>query len=243
MLITSCRGAALALILALSAGLLAQQADQQKQADQQQVQKRQQTQKPAGAEKQAPEKQAPEKQAPEKQAPEKVVRSKREWRELLTPAQFRVLRLKDTEPAFRNKYDKHFEPGTYACAGCDQELFTSTTKFNSGCGWPAFYAAKAGDRVILQPDYSHGMIRTEVLCAQCESHLGHVFQDAPLTPTGTRYCINSLALKFIPATQKKDAEEKRDKEDKANSDKASRPAEGQRRSAARRSGPRGASKP
>jgi peptide-methionine (R)-S-oxide reductase len=130
---------------------------------------------------------------------EKVVRTIEEWRRLLTPSQFRVLRLKATEPPFRNKYDRQFEPGVYACAGCDQELFSSETKFDSGCGWPAFYAAKAGDRVILTPDYSHGTVRTEVLCARCESHLGHLFPDAPQTPTGERFCINSTALKFIPA--------------------------------------------
>lgn len=130
---------------------------------------------------------------------QKVVRTVEEWRAMLTKQQFRVLRQKGTEPAFRNKYDRHFEPGTYACAGCDWELFRSETKFNSGCGWPAFYAAKAGDRVRLTPDYSHGMVRMEVLCARCDSHLGHVFRDAPQTPTGNRFCINSAALKFIPA--------------------------------------------
>lgn len=139
---------------------------------------------------------------------EKVIRTEKEWRKLLTREQYRVLRQKGTERPFRNKYDKHFEPGTYACAACGLELFTSDTKFNSGCGWPAFYASRAGDRVILQPDYSHGMIRTEVICARCESHLGHVFRDAPQTPTGNRFCINSVSLKFIPAgAEKEDTEE------------------------------------
>ena len=104
-----------------------------------------------------------------------------------------------TERPFVNEYDKHFPPGTYACAGCGQELFSSEAKFNSGCGWPAFYAAKAGDRVELTPEYGHGMVRTEVTCARCGSHLGHIFDDAPQTPTGQRYCINSVSLKFIPA--------------------------------------------
>jgi peptide-methionine (R)-S-oxide reductase len=130
---------------------------------------------------------------------EKMDLTDEEWKERLTPEQYRVLREKGTERPFVNKYDEHFEPGVYACAACGQELFSSQTKFNSGCGWPAFYAAKAGDRVILSPDLSHGMVRTEVTCARCDSHLGHVFEDAPQTPSGQRYCINSVALKFIPA--------------------------------------------
>ena len=138
--------------------------------------------------------------------PEKIVRSDQEWRQLLTPAQYYVLRQQGTERPFVNEFDHHFEPGTYACAGCDQELFTSETKFNSGCGWPAFYAAKAGDRVAFRPDRSHGMIRTEVLCARCDSHLGHIFDDAPQTPTGQRYCINSVAMKFIPADKSKEVQ-------------------------------------
>ncbi len=136
--------------------------------------------------------------------PDKVVRSEAEWKQLLRPEQYRVLREKGTERPFVNEFDEHFEAGVYACAACGQELFSSETKFNSGCGWPAFYAAKAGDRVKLDPDLSHGMVRTEVTCACCGSHLGHIFDDAPQTPTGQRYCINSVSLKFIPAGSRKE---------------------------------------
>ena len=138
--------------------------------------------------------------------PDKVVRSEAEWKQLLTPEQYRVLREKGTERPFVNEFDEHFEAGVYACAACGQELFSSETKFNSGCGWPAFYAAKAGDRVKLDPDLSHGMVRTEVTCARCGSHLGHIFDDAPQTPTGQRYCINSVSLKFIPADNRKETQ-------------------------------------
>lgn len=131
---------------------------------------------------------------------EKFVRTDAEWKEHLTPEQYYVLRQKGTERPYSNEFDGHFEAGVYCCAACGQELFPSETKFPSGCGWPAFYAAKAGDRVRLLPDGSHGMMRTEVLCARCDSHLGHIFDDAPQTPTGQRYCINSVALTFT-ATQ------------------------------------------
>jgi peptide-methionine (R)-S-oxide reductase len=138
----------------------------------------------------------------------KVEKTEQEWKKLLTREQYRVLRMKGTERPFTNKYDRHFEPGKYVCAACGQELFTSDTKFNSGCGWPAFYAAKAGDRVKLSPDLTMGTVRTEVTCARCDSHLGHVFDDAPQTPTGQRFCINSVSLKFIPAESKEDADAK-----------------------------------
>jgi len=135
---------------------------------------------------------------------EKVTLTEAEWRKRLTPEQFRVLRKKGTERPFVNKFDEHFEAGTYSCAACGQELFESDTKFNSGCGWPAFYASKAGDRVNYVKDFSHGMLRVEVTCAKCDSHLGHVFNDAPQTPTGNRYCINSVSLKFEPKKPQKD---------------------------------------
>jgi peptide-methionine (R)-S-oxide reductase len=130
---------------------------------------------------------------------QQMSRSDAEWREILTPEQYHVLREKGTERPYTNEYDHHFEEGVYACAACGQELFGSDTKFNSGCGWPAFYAAQAGDRVTLTSDRSHGMVRTEVTCTRCGSHLGHIFDDAPQTPTGQRYCINSVSLKFIPS--------------------------------------------
>ena len=129
---------------------------------------------------------------------DKVDRTDDEWRELLSSEQYHVLREKGTERPFTNAFDEHFEPGVYSCAGCGQELFESETKFHSGCGWPAFYAATAEDRVNLTRDTSLGMIRTEVTCARCDSHLGHIFDDAPQTPTGQRYCINSVSLTFTP---------------------------------------------
>ena len=130
--------------------------------------------------------------------PGKVVHTEEEWKKLLTPEQYYVLRQKGTERAFTGQYTDTEEPGTYYCAACGQELFHAKHKFHSGCGWPSFYTAAAGDRVKLNRDSSHGMIRTEVLCSRCDSHLGHVFDDAPDQPTGQRYCINSVSLKFVP---------------------------------------------
>jgi peptide-methionine (R)-S-oxide reductase len=124
-----------------------------------------------------------------------VERSDDEWRERLTPEQYRVLREKGTEHAFTGRYWNHHVDGTYTCAACGQELFDSGTKFDSGCGWPSFYDALDQGRVRFVRDTSHGMNRTEVLCSNCGGHLGHVFDDGP-RPTGQRYCINSASLDF-----------------------------------------------
>ena len=117
------------------------------------------------------------------------------WRDKLTPQEFHVTREKGTEPAFSGEYWDCKEEGVYHCRCCDEPLFLSETKYDSGCGWPSFFKPLDGDNILEERDTSHGMIRTEVMCNKCGAHLGHVFEDGP-APTGLRYCINSLSVKL-----------------------------------------------
>jgi len=143
----------------------------------------------------------------------KVERTDREWRESLTPEQYRILRQKGTEAPFTGHYYRHKEEGTYLCAACGQELFNSATKYESGCGWPSFWQELDKSKITTEEDSSFGMRRIEVMCSRCGGHLGHVFPDGP-PPTGIRFCINSASLDFRPKS--------------GNGDEISSPLEGER---------------
>lgn len=146
----------------------------------------------------------------------KVEKTDEEWKKILTPEQYRILRKAGTEPANGQVYKefKHQGEGTYYCGGCGAELFTSKEKFDSGCGWPSFYDPSKAKNVTTKDDFSGGMVRTEVNCAKCDGHLGHVFKGEGFdTPTDQRYCINGVALKFVPKAEPK-AEPKKEEEPK-----------------------------
>ena len=134
-------------------------------------------------------------QNPENKVTEKIFKSDEEWKDILTPEQYNILREKGTERPGTGLYDQHFVKGSYYCAACDLELFESNSKFDAGCGWPSFSTPAINENIDENRDRTFGMVRTEVVCSRCGGHLGHVFNDGP-PPTGLRYCINSESLIF-----------------------------------------------
>ena len=133
-----------------------------------------------------------------------ISKTDEQWRSELTPQEYAVLRRAGTERPFTGEYNDTRTTGVYSCRACGSELFRSETKFDSHCGWPSFYAPKDSDAVKLREDHSLGVVRVEALCARCGSHLGHLFHDSPQTPTGDRYCMNSVSLRLEPAAPQED---------------------------------------